>query len=271
LLRQQNNHAPLSSRTCLASCFCLAIILSPPAFAATPFELARHFIESGQHTEARRALESELRIRPKNLDARYNLAILLEEIGHSDQAKALYQKNISIGRHLPSLINLASAMNREGKKEQAEMLLKKATRLFRSEATPWYLLAQQAASQGKNAQSIQLFLKAIKTDPLNGFAYLHYADFQSQHQFSDMGIKHSKKASRLLPECAPCWRKCGDILARAGKQNAALNAYQRSLAIKPDDKTRQQLVITLRSLGHSERANDIQQGLDASRKYQINN
>jgi len=245
------------------------ICITTPALAVTPFELAQRYINSGQNTEARRALESELRMRPKNLEARYNLAILLEEIGHSDQAQALYQKNISIGRHLPSLINLAATVRSQGDTEQSSLLLKKATRLFRSEATPWYLLAQLAESEGRTIKPAQLFRKAIKTDPMNGFAYLHYADFQSRHKRHDLGLKNSAKASRLLPECAPCWRKCGEIYQRAGKYNTALNAYQRSLAINPDQETRRQLVTTLRSLGQNKRADGIQKSLDTHQKHLI--
>ena len=253
-----------------AGCLCLGIvIISIPAFAEKPFKTAHRFIESGQATEARRSLESELRMRPNNLAARYNLAILLEDIGHHHQAQELYKKNLIIGRHLPSLINLASSLDRAGKAKQAVLLLKKATRQFRSEATPWYLLAEQAEKRGNKTEAAQMFRKAIKTDPLNGFAYLHYADFQSRHEMHDRGIKHAAKALQLLPGCAPCWRTCGDILERAGKHEHALNAYQRSLAIAPTISTRQQLVTTLRTLGHNKRANEIQRGLDAHRKHQI--
>ncbi|WP_171966446.1 tetratricopeptide repeat protein [Mariprofundus micogutta] len=237
-----------------------------PARAETPFQAALQYIESGQITEARRALESELRLRPDNLEARYNLAILLERIGHRDESETLYKTNINTGRHLPSVINLAGLLQDKGHFNEATHLLESATRQFKSEATPWYLLAQMAEKNGTQIEAIRLFQKALKADPLNGFAYLAFADYQSRHHMKGSGLKHGAKASRLLSTCAPCLRKYGDILHRAKKDKDALIAYQHSLAIDPNDKTRQQLVIALRSLGQHRRAEHIQRGLDARQK-----
>ncbi len=238
------------------------------AIAETPFQAAQKYIESDQITEARRALASELRLRPDNLEARYNLAILLEQINHSSEAQTLYETNISTGRHLPSMINLAALLQDKGQLNEAVRLLESATEQFKHEATPWYLLARLAEKRGNNIEAIQLLQNALKADPLNGFAYLHYADYQSRHHMKGFGLKYGDRASRLLSTCAPCWRTYGDILHRAKKDDDALVAYQRSLAIDPDDKTRQQLVITLRALGQNERANLIQRGLDAHIKHQ---
>jgi len=258
-------------RTIVAIAIAFATITScliSTAHAETPFQTAQQFIESGQITEARRALESELKLRPDNLEARYNLAILLQDIGHSDESRKLYETNISLGRHLPSMINLATLLQQQGQPDKATQLLESATKQFKFEATPWYLLAQQAEKRGNQIEAIQLFQNGLKADPLNGFAYLHYADYQSRYAMKGFGLTYGARAIRLLPVCAPCWRTYGDILHRANKDDEALAAYQRSLAITPDDKTRQQLVTSLRALGQSERANHIQSGLDAHRKHQ---
>ena len=267
MLRQPNN-SRFSAQT-LATIF-IALVAAgaiKPALAETPFQAAGIYIESNQITEARRALESELRLRPGNLEARYNLAILLEKIGHRDAAQKMYETNINAGRHLPSIVNLAALLQDKGQQNEAVQLLETATKQYKYEATPWYLLARIAENRGDNNAAIQLYQRALKADPLNGFAYLHYADYQSRHDMKGFGLKYGAKASKLLSTCAPCWRNYGDILHRAKKDKDALAAYQRSLAIDPADKTRQQLVISLRALGQNERADKIQRGLDAHRKY----
>jgi tetratricopeptide (TPR) repeat protein len=237
--------------------------------AKSPFQAAQHFIETGQHTEARRALKSELHLRPGNIEARYNLAVLLEEIHHPQQALTLYEKNLTYTWHLPSIINLAGILLQQGKMELARLWLQKATKKIKYEATPWYMLAAIAEKDGSPLKAVSLYKRALKTDPLNGFAYLHYADFQSRHGKAGKGLKYAAKASRLLPDCGPCWRKYGDILRMAGQKRHAVEAFQRSLAIQPDNKTRQRLIDTLRNLGQHERAERMQQALNAWHRHQL--
>ena len=235
-----------------------------PAYAETPFEASQQFIETRQITEARRALELELRLRPDNIEARYNLAVLLEESGHQPEAIVLYQKNMEkSARHLPSLINLASALQRSGSTSEAQKWLEKGTKEIKHEATPWYLLAMMFEKRGDTITATTLHQKALKADPLNGFAYLHYATFQSGNNLGDLGLKYGAKAIRLLPQCAPCWSSYASILQHAGENEEALDAYQRSLSINPDTGTRKKLIGVLRKLGHLDRAEKMQRGINA--------
>ena len=249
----------------------LAVLILPllhPSFAgaATPFERSEQLIEQGKHTEARRALESELRIRPENVEARYNLAILMTENGHTSDAISLYEKNLAIAWHLPSLVNLASALQKLGETKKVQQWLEKGTKKLRHEATPWYLLAAISEQRGNIVQAMTQYQRALKADPLNGFAHLHYATFQSRHQLADHGLKHGRKATKLLPECAPCWREYGNILRREKNEQEAMIAYQRSLAINPNKQTRQQLVDTMRQLGFHQRASQVQRGINLKSK-----
>lgn len=246
-----------------------AIVIIWPAIGVTAsyFQRAQQLIEQGENTEARRLLQSELRINPGNIEARYDLAVLLEDIGHQNDAQSLYEKNLSLSWHLPSLINLAALLKRQGHADKAAQWLETATKKIRHEAAPWYLLAAISDQHGNMHLAMAQHKKAITADPLNGFAWLHFARFQSRHKLADGGIKYAKKALKLLPDCAPCWRTYGDIMSSHGHHNKALAAYQRSLAIRPDSITRQQLITTLRHLGQTDRAERMQQALDAWRKH----
>ncbi|ATX81408.1 Tetratricopeptide repeat-containing protein [Mariprofundus ferrinatatus] len=259
--RHTNNTASIHF---FAAACSAAILLSPVlTHAETPFEASRQFIETGQITEARRALESELRMRPDNIEARYNLAVLLEEGGHQSDAMQLYEKNLSITWHLPSLVNLASALERKGDTSRVIQWLEKGTRHMKHEATPWYLLASISEKRGDTVSATIQYNQAIKADPLNGFAYLNHASFQSRQQLGDMGLKHGAKAIRLLPQCAPCWKSYASILKHAGKGEASIEAYQHSLALNPDINTRRELVGLLRKLGYLDRAEQMQRGINS--------
>ena len=75
-------------------------------------------------------------MRPGNLEARYNLAVLLEDIHHQQQALTLYEENLTYVWHLPSIINLAAILQQQGKTAQARLWLQKATKKIKHEATP---------------------------------------------------------------------------------------------------------------------------------------
>jgi len=265
-LHQRTN----KSQACLriaATIFVMTTIWPADCMARSAFQRAQQLIEQGQIPEARRALQSELRINPRNIEARYDLAVLLEESGHHADVQSLYEKNLSISWHLPSLINLAAMLEQQGHVEKAYQWLEKATKKIRHEAAPWYLLAAMSEKSGHISKATTQHKKSIAADPLNGFAWLHFANFQSRHKLADKGIKYAGKAIRLLPDCAPCWRSYGNIMQQTGHNNDALAAYQHSLAIQPDSSTRQQMITTLHSLGQTERAKRMQQALNAWRKH----
>lgn len=248
---------------------CITLIsCSTTVFATTPFEASERLIASGHITEARRALEAEIRLRPQHVEARYNLALLLQRMGQKQEAIALYRHNLAIHWHLPSIINLASLLQQQGETAAAETLLQQATTHLRHEATPWYMLATIAEQRGNLSQAEQHLEKALRADPLNGFAHLRLASFQSRHNRADGGIREADRAIALLPGCAPCWKQHGDILLAIGHCSGAIHSYQKSLAIHPEITTRQQLIHALDDAGEHQRAARMQQALDAWLRHQ---
>jgi tetratricopeptide (TPR) repeat protein len=247
----------------------LCCLLSSTAWATNYKQKAQHFEQQGQWTEARRAWQSALVQNSKNLNARYHLAQILEKAGHPSDAQALYEKNIQIGKHLNTTITLAQLYIHNGKRSDAIKLLKKATKVFRNEAVPWYLLAELAIQDKHLKQSQYYFKKSLKADPINAFAHLRYARFLSNQNKHSQAIKHAKKALRIKKTCAPCWRIYGDILEAANKPQDALQAYQQSLAIQPNNDARQHLINVLQQLGEHQRAKRMQQALDAWKKIHI--
>jgi len=238
--------------------------MAPPP---TAWQTGQKQLAAGQLSEARRSFERELHEHPDNQKARYNLALLLTETGHANDAARLYQENLDIDWHFPSAINLAQYFKSQGNPAAAMELLTKASQKSPHEATPWYLMAAIAESQGDSELAMQHYHKALQADPANGHAHLRYAAFQSQKQQGDSGIAEGGKAMKLLPQCAPCWQQYGDILMAADKFDQAKAAYQRGLAIRPSAQTRQRLIDLLRKTGQPEQAERMQKALDAWRQH----
>ena len=232
-----------------ASSFWLALLLlfsTSAAWAETYFQSALKYIETGRETEARRALQREIAVRPRNLEARYDLAVLLERIGHDKQAAELYRENLRLGRHLPSVVNLSSFLRRHHKLNEAEALLRSATKKYRSEAVPWYLLAEIAAERHNLQSAEEDFRNALRADRKNGFAHLRYARFLAAEGRIKAAEKQARLSIQLLPDCAPCQRIAGDILMRAGEKRQALHAWQRSMALAPDVRLRDKILGALK-------------------------
>ncbi|MDQ6972550.1 MAG: hypothetical protein Q9M30_07870 [Mariprofundaceae bacterium] len=221
-----------------------AILLFTPlvSHAESHFEAAERLLQAGQETEARRALTLEIGTRPGNLEARYNLAVLLERIGHDDKAALLYRENIKRGKHLPSMINLSAWLRRNRQGKEAEELLLKASRIFRSEAPPWYLLAEMAEQKNELEQADRLYRKAIKADRKNGFAHLRYAGFLNRSGHALGAQSHANQAIARLPSCGSCLHIAADIFHSAGKEHRALALWQKSIAIHPDAELRNKIM-----------------------------
>lgn len=209
-----------------------------PALAETPFEAYQHHIDRGEITQARRALESELVLRPENIIARYNLALLLQDIGDDKAASALYTENLARQWHLPSLVNLVYLLRKEQRLDDARAWLKKGTRYLRHESAPWYLLAEISEPDGRIKQTGNELEQATRADPLNGYAWIRRAAFLGRHGHLKQALRYADRATRLLPACAPCWSSYGDLLLQAKQTADALDAYQHALAIEPDADTR---------------------------------
>jgi len=221
-----------------------AILLLFPfgCLAETHFEAAERLLQAGQETEARRTLELELASRPYNLEARFNLAVLLERVGHTKDAATLYRENLSRRHHLPSVVNLSAWLRSQGKVTEAQELLKKATHDFRSEAVPWYLLAEIAQEKKDDKQAFFYYQRAIKADAKNGFAHLRFARFLAAKKQRGEALLYADRAVRLLPACAPCLNIAGDIFAQAGKEKRALALWQKSIAIAPNLELRSKIL-----------------------------
>lgn len=231
-------------------------------------EQAYEHLKKGEWTEARRALESELVIHPKNLEARYNLALLLQQAGHYDQELELYQQNMVHGWHLPTVTNLSAVYVANGNTAQARALLEKAVKRYRNEATPRYLLAELDEKAGNLTQAEVWYKKSLRADPLNGFAHIRYARFQAQRGQLDLALKHALRATRLQPTSASCLAIAGDVQIQRKEYGDALESYQKSLAIQPNPETRQKLIDVLHLLGNHDRAKRMQKALDAWLKHQ---
>jgi Tfp pilus assembly protein PilF len=225
-------------------------------------------LESEEWTEARRDFESELSVHPKNLEARYNLALLMQMAGHHDQELQLYQTNMGYGWHLPSAINLSSLYRADGKAAKAKQLLESTAKHFKHEATPRYILAEIEEKDGHIKAATDWYEQALRADPLNAFTYVRYARFLSTQKKFAPAVKYAEKATRLQPTCAPCFAVLGDVQSDSGHPDDSLESYQKSLAIEPALETRQKLINALRKTGDHERADRMQQALDAWFKHQ---
>ncbi len=230
------------------------MLLPSGGWAETYFETAQRLLESGHETEARRALRQELRLRPRNLEARYDLAVLLTRIGHASEAVKLYENNMRRGWHLPTVVNLSIEYIGHGKRKAAVQLLHGAAGKFRSEAVPWYMLAAIAEQNHQPQLADQNYRKALKADPVNGFAHIRYARFLAAADRLQSARVHAARAVKLLPECAACFRIAGDVFRKSGKMKQAFAAYQKAAALAPDDAIRRDIVAMLDALGEHTRA-----------------
>jgi Tfp pilus assembly protein PilF len=160
------------------------------------------------------------------------------------------------------MINLSVIYAHGNRRDEARTLLKRAARHFRSEATPLYMLAQMAEEDGAAQLATTYYEKALKADPLNGFAHIRFGRFLSAQGKPSLAGKHAKRATRLLPECGPCWQILGDILWKSGDLKNALASYQKSNALHPAKEVRARMIKLLYAMGETRRARAMERILE---------
>lgn len=119
-----------------------------------------------------------------------------------------------------------------------------AGRAYRTaaERDPYDVNAIKAAGARSEAQgdldtARQLFARAVELDPLNSDTLVTAATFELRHSGAKLARALLERAVTQLPGHAALWATLGDARAVTGDPAGAREAYERALALQPDEPT----------------------------------
>jgi tetratricopeptide (TPR) repeat protein len=101
--------------------------------------------------------------------------------------------------------------------------------------------------QGRYDEAVVLLEKAVRLDPEQAEATFAYADALSRSGRLEPSIRYWQETVRLQPRREAAWSNLGTVSVQLGRWDEAIAAYRRAVAIEPEDP------VLLRNLAIAER------------------
>jgi tetratricopeptide (TPR) repeat protein len=213
--------------------------ISDEAFRGTYFDLVSAYEQLKQYDKATAVLTQARQLSPQDPLIEVRLARSQMTAGKAANAVATLQAAAKKFPNEPMLkIELASALEKQKKFDEAEGLFRQVISSDPKNADALNSLGYMLAERGMRLdESVGFVERALDLDPGNP-AYLDSLGWAFYKQGKlDAAEKPLKEASKRLPAVSVIQDHLGDLLAKQGSYQEAIDAWQRALDGDGDDVT----------------------------------
>ena len=208
--------------------------------ANVPAPIESHFNKGVDHYDKQEyatAIEEyklALRENPDNTFALYNLAIVYQDQGKTEQAEKLYGDILKITEDTFSRINLAGIYYNNGNSDAAFRQLETAAEKNPDSAHPLSVLGEFKEREGKLAEAEQHYLKALRIDNQHAVTHYRLGRLHLKREKYFHGIDSLKQAIDLEAENPVYLETLGAEYERSGDYFEAINFFERVSVLQPD-------------------------------------
>lgn len=208
--------------------------------ANVPAPIEGHFNRGVEHYDNRqyaKAIEEyklALRKNPDDTFAMYNLAVVYQDQGKTDQAENLYQDILKTTEDTFSRINLAGIHYNKGNPDEAFKQLEIATNRNPDSAHPLSVLGEFKEREGKLAEAEQKYLKALSIDNQHALTHYRLGRLHLKREKFATGIEHLKQSIDLDAENPAYLEALGEEYERSGNYLESMNYFERVSVLEPD-------------------------------------
>ena len=214
------------------------------AIALTPQNAGFHLIAANieqdldQPAAAVELLRHALRLAPAFAEAHNNLGIVLSDLGQVEKAASAFSEAIRLQpQYARAYANLAAAQMRMLQLQEAVKSAQRATELQPDFAHAHHLLANACTMLGNPDAAETALLTALRLKPDLVESSLLMAQNLGKQKRADEAEQFIRQALTFSPARAELWTFLGDIASGRDDLAGALDAYQRSLELRPNDLT----------------------------------
>jgi predicted O-linked N-acetylglucosamine transferase (SPINDLY family) len=129
---------------------------------------------------------------------------------------------------------MGTALQKQGKLEEAIEAYNKATALKPDYANAYYNMGNALQDQGKLEEAIEAYNKAIALKPDYVKAYNNMGVTLQEQGKLEEAIEVYNKALALKPDYAEAYNNMGNAFKKQGKLEEAIEVYNKAIALKPD-------------------------------------
>jgi tetratricopeptide (TPR) repeat protein len=189
----------------------------------------------GDHAGALARFEAAVAADPRHVDAQCEAACELCKLSRFDEAEAMFRRLLA---HAPqtvrAMVELGYLLRERSRPAEAEAMLKQAIVLAPRNARALLGLGRLARQRGERAGALAYWESAAAAEPANVAAQLEIAtELTEQGQF-DEARRRIAASLATNPANGWAWRKLGLLERRRGDRAAALDAFNRALAMAAD-------------------------------------
>lgn len=197
---------------------------------------AERYSQQHSYDQAKQCYMQILDHQKDNVNALFNLAVLLQSEKDLISSRLYYNQLLDINPDIPEVLhNIGLLESSEGHEEQAIVYYKKALDKRQDFTAAQSSLGMALLRQHKTAESILCFESVLKDEPDNFQAMSGLGVALKESGDLEQAEKILAKACEVQPGSSQALNNMGNLLKVRGKLNEALGYYQQSLILLPDD------------------------------------
>ena len=221
-------------------------IEADPEFTGAYSNLALVLEQRGELKEAAEQFRSALQRDPRNAAVRTNYGGLLYTLGRFEQARAELEKAVATDPLDASAENnLGAVYGRLGRIEDELAAYRKAVALDSGYVDAHHNLGLALLKRGKVEEGESELRKALSIDRAYAPAYLNLARSLIGRGKHQEAAEILSAGSRAAPGDAEIQALLGEAFLRLGQKDKAIDAFERSLRLNPDQAALRQRLKTL--------------------------
>jgi tetratricopeptide (TPR) repeat protein len=215
----------------IAALAALSVIAAP---AQQEINEAIQALEKEDYPRAAELLEKVVAAEPKNISARFNLALAYAQLEQDEKAIAEYKAVLEQKPDLPQAqVNLGILLLRQQRPAEAAPLLKPIAESQPEDARIQLYYARALHKSGQLDAAVVPYERAIALDPSSADAMLGLAESLAKLERYDEAEAYYRKAAAIDPELFQMLLQLAEYLEGKGRGGQALKLYQEYLAKVP--------------------------------------
>jgi tetratricopeptide (TPR) repeat protein len=189
---------------------------------------------AGRTDEAILHLEKAVALNPRHVEARDDLANLLERQGKVAAAMSQWSEALQYEpANASANYNYALALQRQGRLDEAVAHYENAIAVKPRDARVQQALAEVLQRQGKSLAAIAHYEKALQIEPASAEVHNNLGALFLQQRKLDDAMAHFERAAAIDPKNVDAQINLGNVSMLFARPQRAIPYFQRALAIEP--------------------------------------
>lgn len=198
---------------------------------AEQLDAALKLFQRGDHAAAAARLHALLAHAPAAADAHHLLALCLVQLGDVAQAQRAFSTALALlPEHPPLLCNFATFLRRQGQREEAIALWRRAVLVEPMRVSAWIELGLTELDLERYAQAQSALERALSLDAEDARAWQGLAAVHRATGRLPQARAALERALALAPQSAAAWINLGAVCRLLGDSAQALACYQQAHA-----------------------------------------